>query len=137
MVRLQSVTRGKFRQLVTSDGLPVVATLYACVVDKAPYLKNGKTYVCLDTSGAVGDLDLVRKVDAFVDSQAKPDFSPVWGSRLVVKMPATLTYATDNGEAGPPFVMNAADVVDVEVTPGAFGKFGYCWLMRRVKPHKS
>ena len=129
------MTRGKFRQVTASDGGPVSVRLYACTIDKAPYARHGKTYVCLDVSRAVGDLDLLHKVDAFVESQAHPDFSPVSGTRVIAKMPAGVTYETEDGDPGPRLSLTETDVVDVELVPGAFGKFGYCWLVRRVKPH--
>lgn len=133
---LRSVTRGKFRQLVTSDGGPVLVKLYRCTVDKAPYAKNSKTYVTFDITEALGNTDILQKVDAFITVEARPAFTPLWGPLVVVKMPLTATYENEQGDPTQPFFLNRGDVVDIELSPGAFGKFGYCWLLKRVKPHK-
>lgn len=132
---LRAVTRGKFRQVTTSSGDPVSVKLYRCAVDEPPHDRNGKRYVALDVTEALGDLDLLRKVDAFIDAAAKPDFTPLLGPVVIVKMPLNATYETEDGDPGPAFMLQRGDAVDVELCPGAFGSFGYCWLMRRVKPH--
>lgn len=133
---MQAVTRGKLRQIATAGGDPVDVTLYACVVTRAPYVKGGKTYAGLDASAAAGDLDLLRRVDEFVRRQANPAFSPVApGGKLVVKLAPGLRYENGDGDAALPWNVTEGAVVDVVLRPGAFGDFGYCLLLRRVKPH--
>lgn len=130
---MKVVTRGKFRQLVSSQGTPVLVKLYRCAVHTPPYAKNGKTYASFDISGASGQLEVLRQVDDMVHHHAKPAFSPVWGTRLVVKMNDT-KFETPLGDPGPRFELAKGSLVDVELSPGAFGDFGYCWLLKRVKP---
>ena len=129
--------RGRFSQIVSAPGAPVLVKLYGCAVDKPPYVKNGKTYVSLDISEATGQLELLHRVDDLVHRHAKPQFSPVWGMLLIAKMNiggVPTKYETAEGDPGPAFPMPKGAAVDVELAPGAFGGFGYCWLVRRVKP---
>lgn len=137
--QLTVVTRGKFKQIVSAQGAPVLVKLYGCGIDKPPYLKNGKTYLSLDISEAAGQLDLLHRVDELVHRHAKPRFSPVWGMLLIAKMNTggggvRTMYETAEGDPGTAFPMPKGAAVDVELAPGAFGEFGYCWLVRRVKP---
>ena len=133
---LRAVSRGKFRQVALRNGGHVDATIYNCVVDKAPYQRGTKTYVVFDLSDAVGDLDLLRHVDDFIRTQATPDYSPLSLPLLVAKMVNT-TYADADGLPCEPFFLNRGDAVDVVLRPGAFGQFGYCMLLQRVKPHAT
>lgn len=132
----RSVARGKFRQLVRSDGRQVDVALYRCVVDKPPYVRGGKTYVALDLIDAMGDMDVLRRVDEYIEKTAFPEFSPFRPPLLIVKIPTSVTYQDVAGKhATTPFLMKQGDEIDVVVRPGAFGSFGYCWLLTRVKPH--
>jgi hypothetical protein len=139
-MQLRAVTRGRFRQLVSAaTGATPSVALYNCTVDEPPYERGGKTYVSLDIEDAVGDVDLLREIDAFVDSAAKPAFSPLaTASLLIVKVPAHgVRYDAEDGsrDLDGAFQLRRGQAVDVVVRPGAFGAFGYCFLLQRVKPH--
>jgi hypothetical protein len=136
----KAVTRGRFRQLVAATtGDPVDVTLYNCVVDKAPHARGGKTYLALDIGDAVGDVDLLRSADAFIHGLARPAFSPLVEPLLIVKMPEGMSYELEDGsrslEGAYPLARGRA--IDVVLRHGAFGDFGYCVLVRRVKPHRG
>lgn len=130
----KAVSRGKFRQVALRDGRPAEATLYNCMVDKAPYQRGTKTYAVLDLSDAIGDLDVLRRIDEFIDATAKPEFSPLSFPLAVIKLAST-AYADADGLPCEPFFLKRGDAVDVVLRPGAFGTFGYCLLLHRVKPH--
>ena len=122
------------RQIVTARGDPVDIKLYAVTVAKVPYPRNGKTYVGLDVGSALGDVDVLSAVDEFVAKAARPTFSPVQGARVLAKMVHT-KYETDAGAPGFEFPLQEGMLLDVVLRPGAFGEFGYCLLVHRVKPH--
>ena len=133
----RSTTRGRFRQVVlAADGRPLDAALYRCAVDEAPYERGGKTYLALDVGDAGGDMDLLRACDDFICAQARPAYSPVASAPLlVVKVLATTRYEDAAGAASPPWTPRRCQEVDVVLRPGAFGDFGYCLLLGRIKPH--
>lgn len=126
--------RGKLRRLAR-HGRDVDIALYACQVTRAPYVKHGKTYMELDFSVAAGDVDTLRAANQAIHAAAKPAFSPVRESAVLVKLLKTTAYETAQATLGPAFVPNQNDLVDVVLTPGAFGEFGYCVLVKRIKPH--
>lgn len=135
---MQAVARGRFRQLVGPDGGPVVVKLYGCVVDAEPYVRRGKTYMTLDAGDAVGDTELLRAADDLIFRQARPAFTPVQTPLLYVKLPPDARHETADGDPAPdPLDLRRGDAVDVCLQPGAFGAFGYCLLLRRVKPHRA
>lgn len=140
---LRAAKRGRLHQVVAAaaDGsqAPVQVALYGCVVMTPPHAagRGNKTYMTLRLDDATGDLDRLRQVDDFVARRAAPDFSPLMagGTRLVVKVPAAgVGYECERGDPTGPWTPGAEDVVDVVLAPGAFGAFGYCWLLRRIKP---
>ena len=140
-MQLRAVVRGKFRQLTTAGGGAVEATLYNCVVEKPPFDRGGKSYATLDLSDAVGDVDAVRKVDAFIRGAAHPAYSPFQASgpreTLVIKVPRTgVAWELADGATSldGPYELHEGQRVDVVLAAGAFGGFGYCWLLRRIKP---
>lgn len=130
------VVRGKLRRLVRR-GRDVDMALYACRVERPPFVKHGKTYMELDLSAAAGDLDGLRAADTAIRAAVNPSFSPVRAETrgVIVKLLKTTSYETDQGNPGPAFVPAQNDLVDVVLTPGAFGQFGYCVLVKRMKPH--
>lgn len=135
MPGLRAVTRGRLRQISRADGGPVDVELYGCHVHRAPHVSGGKTYMTLNLDRAGGDTRVLAEVDDFVRRQAAPAFSPLLaGGHLVVKLPAGVAYETAAGEPAAPWGILTNAAVDVVVRPGAFGDFGYCWLLRRVKP---
>jgi hypothetical protein len=141
---LRAVLRGRYRQIEFSkNGGPVEITLYGCQVVAAPADKGGKTYMTLDISGddCGGDVDMLHRVDDFVAASVPrggPAFSPLLpGGRLVVKLPAGggVRFETATGDPAPePWAILTNAIVDVVIRPGAFGTFGYCWLLQRIKP---
>lgn len=135
-MRFRAVTRGTFRQVVNaSDGTPVDLKLFRCVVDKAPYVRGAKTYVALDLIDALGDLDVLRALDEFIERSVTPEFSPLRPPLVIVKVPRDVSYEDAEGAPGPPLDLKRGDEIDVMLRPGAFGAFGYCLLLTRVKPH--
>lgn len=117
---MKVVKRGRYEQLANDDGAPVVARLAGCVVTGVTE-SHGKRYATLDMSSATGDRQALLDVDAFINARARPRFSPMrlaW-SRVTVKIVVDDDVAT-------------GDVVDVDLSPGAFGSFGWCLLLRRV-----
>lgn len=132
----QTVVRGRYRQLARAQGGgPVDVALYRCTVDEPPYTRGDKTYVSLDVGDALGDTDLLRACDDFIWAQARPAYSPVAAMPLlVVKVPPGVAYEDEIGHPAAPWTMTRGQVVDVVVRPGAFGDFGYCLLLQRIKP---
>lgn len=134
-MQLRAVVRGRMRQIASAGGAPVDVRLYGCRVVKQPHAKNGKTYAWLDWSGARGDLDALRAVDDFVRRHAASGFSPLRdGGVVVVKVPPDMRYEDAAADPCDPWPVEPGVLVDVELRPGAFGDFGYCWLLRRIKP---
>jgi hypothetical protein len=136
-MQLRAVTRGRYQQIEDSaTGKAPQARLFGCQVLKPPREVSGKTYVTLDLEDAVGDLQVLDAVDGFVRSQATAAYSP-WGRgdrRLVAKVVAATAFEDAEGDPAAPWALLQNSTVDVVVRPGAFGDFGYCWLVARVKP---
>lgn len=134
---LRTTLRGKFRQVVRArDGQPPDVALYNCSVDQEPRLRGDKTYVSLDAGDAVGDVDLLKTIDQHIYRAARPAFSPVATMPLlVVKVLATTRFEDEQGDQAGPWALRRGQAVDVVLRPGAFGEFGYCLLLQRVKPH--
>lgn len=132
----RAVRRGTLSQVADRDGRSVDVALYGCMVVVAPREKAGKVYVTLDLTACRGDVAALHAVDEFVRAQpSRPRFSPLAQQRLVVKVPGDgVAYETPDGRPVAPWPLLTNAVVDVVVRPGAFGAFGYCWLLRRVKP---
>lgn len=129
---------GTFRQLAVpgTGGTCPEATLFCCRVVKGQYEKNGKTYAVLSLESAAGDVDMVARIDRFILKHAKPAYTPLAGHMLTVKLPGDLKYADEASDPCPPWTLEQDAYVDVVVRPGAFGDFGYCFLIQRIKPHK-
>ncbi len=136
---MQVSRRGKFNTLVHKDGSPIQAELYNCIVQREPHDTRGKTYATLDLTYARGaGVAVLQYVDARIRKEAAPEFSPLRpDNSLVVKVPAGggVVYETRDGNAAAPFTLARGQAVDVIVRLGAYGSFGYCWLVHRVKPH--
>lgn len=134
---LRTTSRGTFRQVVRAqDGQPPEVALYNCAVDQEARERGGKTYVSLDAGDAVGDLDLLKTIDQHIDRAARPAYSPVAAMPLlVVKVLATTRFEDEEGRQAPAWPLRRGQAVDVVLRPGAFGEFGYCLLLHRVKPH--
>ena len=148
-----AVQRGKFRQLARADTRdPVETALYALRVERvsvtnapasgkpAKTTDTAKTYVTVDASDALGDLRVLRDADAFIRRAANPRFSPLVSgppTKLTLKVVPGTTYMDDIGHPAPPFVPAVGDLVDAVIRPGAFGDFGYCLLVQKLKPHST
>lgn len=134
---LRTTLRGKFRQVVRAqDGQPPEVALYNCLVDQEPRLRGDKTYLSLDAGDAVGDVDLLNTIDQHICRAAKPAYSPVAAMPLlVVKVLASTRFEDEEGNPAPSWALTRHQAVDVVLRPGAFGDFGYCLLLQRVKPH--
>lgn len=133
---MRSVRRGTLRQLVRRDGAPVEATVYGCVVLKAPHVRDGKTYVWLDLGAAAGAVDVVREACETARRESGASFSPLAGDALIAKLSRT-RYADARGYECAPFQPAEGDRVDAVLRPGAFGAFGMCVLVARLKPHAT
>ena len=131
-----SVKRGRLRHVVDAhDRQPVHVTVYRCTVAKAPHEVGGKTYVWLDVSDCLGDMQRLRDVDEYIRREASPRFSPVTKDLVIAKLTRATSYATDDGTPAWKLDVVQGDVVDVVLQPGAFGAFGYCVLVSKLKPH--
>jgi hypothetical protein len=111
--------RGKYEQLEL-DGKPVVARVRGCVVTKV-FESQGKRYATLDMSSAIGDKQLLLDADEFIRARASPRFSPLrfaW-TQVTVKI-------VINDE------LRYGSILDVELSPGAFGAFGWCLLLKKI-----
>jgi hypothetical protein len=139
-LKLKAVQRGKFRQLVDAQtGETPQVKLYRARVTKT--VAADKPYITLDLgmledqrSDAAGLAD----VDAFIHKLAEPRFSPLSAKTVIVKMPPKdVRWENENGDPALPWPVELHAVVDVILKPGAFGEFGYCWLVHRIKPHSE
>jgi hypothetical protein len=138
---MRAVRRGMFQTLTLADGMtPVRAEVYACTVMRQT--TNGRhRFLTLDMSDAHGDgIDVMRRVDARIRHEAGPRFSPLHDGgddfTAIVKLnDAEVRFETWDGGFAVPFDLNEGMCVDVALKLGAFGPFGYCWLLERVKPH--
>ena len=137
--------RGRFHTLTLSDGTtPVRAELYGCTVVSES--TNGRNaFLTLDLSNATArsdaGIDVLRRVDARIRREANPRFSPLRqdadGNRVIAKVDdGNLRFETWDGAFAVPFEFRIGMRVDAVLRLGAFGTFGYCWLMERVKPHE-
>lgn len=126
--------RGKFQQL-ERDGGPVDIKVFSCKVVAAPYEVEGKRYARLDmTRIDPAERHLLANVESTIRRLASPRFSPLrdgLGS-VVVKIPADASWEDARGDVGE-FSLAAGDWVDVVVSPGAFGVFGWTLLVKRLK----
>ena len=134
------VRRGTFDHIFNADGSDVVCRVYRALLQSA-FVKNGKTYVVLDTTRAIGDTLLVCHVDEFVRQRHPRAYRAATRDSMVVKAHDT-AWLDEDGDPLPPtaprdFGVFKDTYVDVVVTPGAFGSFGYCWLLDAIKPHRS
>lgn len=134
----RAVQRGRYRQLVhAGSGRPVDVALYGCTVDAAPRERGGKLFVSLDIGDAAGDGDVLKRADDYIQRVARPAYSPVASAPLLLVKMYPLTRFED--EAGVPVAarwpVERGQAVDVVLRPGAFGDFGYCLLLQRIKPH--
>ncbi len=113
--------RGKFQQLeLAGGGGPVIARVRGCVVSKTSE-SRGKRYATLDMSSAVGDKRLLLDVDEFIRARAAPRFSPLRFAWTHV----TVKIASGDDE------VHRGEILDVDLSPGAFGPFGWCLLLKK------
>lgn len=133
---LEAVLRGKFHQFK----VPVTVKLFDCRVVRL----KGSTYLVLDASMADDDAkaELLRAHD-FIQRHSSPEFSPLKYAResdawdaVVVKMARDVSWETPKGPTDP-WKLSPGDAVDVVVSPGAFGKFGWCLNVKRIKRSAS
>lgn len=110
--------RGKYEQLEL-NGKPVVARVGGCLVVKA-FESHGKRYATLDMTSAIGDKKLLLDADEFIRARASPKFSPLRFAWTQV----TVKIATNDD-------VRPGDVIDAELSPGAFGAFGWCLLLKK------
>ena len=139
----KAVRRGKFMQLATPDGGPVEVKLFGCVVVSSKYSSgkdssgkdsSGKDYAKLDLSAAQGREDLVRVAEFIDATKPKPRFSPLrFGlGNVVVKFGPGTKWETAIAAISE-FYLEPGSLVDVVVSPGAFGDFGWCVNVKRIK----
>lgn len=138
-MKLQAVPRGKFRQVVDeSSGETPTVKLYGLRIAKVPSLQ--KPYATFDL-GLMEDRSeskSLRDIDAFIERAASPRFCPLTAQTIIVKLPPKgIWWENVNGDPALPWPMELHAVVDVVLKPGAFGEFGYCWLLHRIKPHSE
>ena len=134
--------RGKFQRLVLAGGGEVQVRLYGCAVRRV----NGE-FVTLDLGaldGARSDFELLQSAAAEITRLARPAFEPLCGtSSLVAKISSKggglggARWENSDGDPALPWALEIGRAVDVVVSPGVFGSFGSCWLVKRIKPHSD
>ncbi|ABU44299.1 hypothetical protein FK949_gp207 [Paramecium bursaria Chlorella virus NYs1] len=125
--KLRSVRRGKYEQL-RYDNQPIKLLFENCYIVRGVYDK----YVRLDLSKSSGDRSALLKIHEYIKDVANPNFSP-------------LKYAAENrswddivckisNAEWNPFEkhINKGDKVDVVLSPGSFGSFGWCLNIKQV-----
>ena len=125
--KLHSVRRGKFEQL-RYDIRPIELFFENCYVVREIYDK----YVRLDLSKSHGDRKALLTIHEYIKNAVNPQFSP-------------LKYASENkswddivckisNAQWEPFekYLNKGDKVDVVLSVGAFGKFGWCLNIKKI-----
>ena len=129
IAKIQAVKRGKFHQL-RYDGNPIQLLFESCVIAREIY--DGGKYVRLDLSKSSGDRQALLKIHEFIKGKANPAFSPLkyaaenksWDD-IVVKI--------SNAEWEPfEKYLPKGSKVDVILTPGAFGDFGFCLNIKKI-----
>lgn len=107
------------------NGVPVEIALSGCVITRAPYQAGGKWYARFDATAAAGR-DELRAVDAQIQRLAAPRYSPVRFVGNVVAKIQSLQAMEFPGDIVP------GQVVDLVVSPGPFGAFGWCLNVKRI-----
>lgn len=132
-MRLVTVKRGRYEQVAYADKSKVCAELDGCVVKKAFVSTDGKRYAKFDMSRAIGDKQLLLAVQDHIREAANPRFSPLrfaWED-VTVKLMGTKWEIGDQPAAA--WELREGDVVNLVLTPGAFGSFGWCLIATHVK----
>ncbi len=126
------VKRGKFFQLQAPGGGPVEVKLFGCVVVAPTYGSGGKQYARFDLTQALGREHLTS-VAEFIKQAAAPRFSPLrFGFKSVVVKMGGAKWETAEA-ATFEFPLEPGQRVDLVVGPGAFGDFGWCIVVKRIK----
>jgi hypothetical protein len=124
--------RGRFSTVVDGCGKPLSVALQAAVVVRPPHATGAAgDKVFMELGIAVPDQARVLAVDAFIQRHQPDDvYSPVRdsGRRVVVKVPAGKFAGAPLAEGG---------VLDASIRVGAFGPFGFCWLLDHVRNHEA
>jgi len=122
--KLSTVRRGKFDQL-RYDGKYVEIPFENVKITRntRPKIAGGGAYdkfTRIDIARALGSRADLLLVHRYIDSKAKPDFSP-------------LKYAAESGSWGDVVCkiktdrhLSSGDIVSGKLSPGAFSKFGWC-----------
>lgn len=132
--------RGKFRRLVLGNGDDILVKLYGCSVTRV----NGPfvTLALHALDAARSDFDALRAAAAEITRLSRPKFEPLCGTTLVAKVSArggglgATRWENEDGDPALPWDLSIGRDVDVLVSPGIFGEFGSCWLVKRIKPAK-
>lgn len=132
MQQITVVKRGRFHQITFADKSKVVAHLTGCVVRKAFTSSDGKKYVKLDMTGAIGDKQLLLAVEERIKEVANPKFSPLRFAWEDVTAKLFGTKWELDGQPAAEWELREGDVVDMSLSPGAFGPFGWCLLVARI-----
>jgi len=127
--KLKTVRRGKFEQL-KYDGKAIELYFDNCTVVREIYDNN--KYIRLDLSKTSGDKNALRLIHSYIQKEVNPNFSP-------------LKYAFENNSwsdivckisnaSWEPFekYLSKGQSVDVVLSPGAFGSFGFCLLIKKI-----
>ena len=134
--------RGKFQRLVLGNGDDITIRLYGCFVKRV----NGQfvTLALHAIDSERSDFDALRAAAAEITRLARPEFEPLCGSTLITKLTTTgggglgsTKWENEDGDPALPWDLAVGREVDVVVSPGIFGDFGSCWLIKRIKPKKD
>lgn len=131
------VRRGKFYQFASAPHVKV----FGAVVVKDMYESAGKRYLKVNLQECTRQSYVrheLTNIDRAIDKAVNPRFSPVryaeehdWGE-VVLKVLDSCSWEDAAGPAKP-FWPVEHDVVDVVVAPGAFGDFGWCLNVVKIK----
>ena len=128
MTDFRTVRKGRFDTLVHANGMPISAALPGCTVITPPHVAHtvDKVFMTVRMPGTdTHDYAIIKKTDDAIRRLmgGQIDYSPVRGDTLVIKIPKKCLI--DDG-------IRAGELVDIDVSLGNFGSFGYCWLANVV-----
>ena len=133
--------RGKFQRLVLGNGDDILIKLYGCTVKRV----NGQfvTLALHAVDSERSEVDALKAAAGEITRLARPKFEPMCGSTLITKIAAhggglgATKWENEDGNPALPWDLAVGREVDVVVSPGIFGDFGSCWLVKRIKPKKD
>ncbi|AGE58540.1 hypothetical protein PBCVNY2B_863L [Paramecium bursaria Chlorella virus NY2B] len=125
--KLRSVRRGKFEQL-RYENQPIELLFENCYIIRGIY----DNYVRLDLSKSSGDRSALLKIHEYIKNAANPNFSPLkYAAENKSWDDVVCKISNANWEPYEKY-LNKGDKVDVVLSPGSFGSFGWCLNIKQV-----